>query len=103
VETHAAMYYAPATAYGITLAKNDVLTVSDQSSLDDAVLRAWTRTDGFGRTIESWKGDPQGDVKIAMIYDGLGRAAQNSNPFRPSAGETAIYTTTSYDLAGRVI
>jgi hypothetical protein len=103
VETHAAMYYAPATAYGITLTKNDVLTVSDQSSLDDAVLRAWTRTDGFGRTIESWKGDPQGDAKVAMIYDGLGRAAQNSNPFRPSAGETAIYTTTSYDLAGRVI
>jgi YD repeat-containing protein len=103
VESHAAMYYAPATAFGITLAKNDVLTVSDQASLDDAVLRAWTRTDGFGRTTEGWKRDPQGDVKAMTIYDGLGRAVQSSNPFRPSAGEVAIYTTTVYDLASRIV
>jgi RHS repeat-associated protein len=102
LEAHARMYYAPATAYGITLAKNDVMTVKDQTSLGDAVLRSWTHTDGFGRATESWNRDPQGDVKSTTIYDGLGRAKQASNPFRPSLGETAVYTTNAYDLAGRV-
>ncbi len=103
VESHAAMFYPPATACGITLVKNDVLTVSDQTTLDDAVLCSWTRTDGFGRPTESWKRDPQGDTKVIANYDGLGRARQTSNPFRPSLGETAVYSTTAYDLAGRVI
>src|SRR5207247_2359600 len=104
VESHAVMYYAPATnPFGITLTNNDVLTAKDQTSLDDSTLRAWTHTDGFGRTIESWSRDPQGDDKVATIYDALGRPKQTSNPFRPSLGESAIYTTTAWDFAGRVI
>ncbi len=102
VEAHSALYYAPATVFGITLANNDVLTAKDQSALDDAMLRSWTHTDGFGRTIESWSRDPQGDDKVATIYDGLGRQKQVSNPYRPSLGETPIYTTRVYDLASRV-
>ena len=39
---------------------------------------------------------------MITVYDGLGRVKQSSNPFRPSLGETALYTTTVYDLAGRV-
>jgi len=101
IENHATMYYAPATVFGITLTKNDALTVSDLNTLDDASLRAWTITDDFGRTTEAWKRDPSGDVKVAMIYDALGRVKQTSNPFRPTT-ETAAYTTISYDLAGRV-
>ena len=101
IENHAAMFYAPGTAFGITLARNDILTVKDQNTLDDAALRSWTVTDGFGRTKETWSRDPQGDVKVVTNYDALGRANQTSNPFRPSLGETAIYTTTIYDLAGR--
>jgi hypothetical protein len=34
VETHNAMVYAPATILGITLAKNDVLTVTDLNTVD---------------------------------------------------------------------
>lgn len=102
VESHAAMYYAPTTAFGISLTNNDVLTAKDQTSLDDATLRSWTRTDGFGRTVEAWSRDPQGDVKVVSILDALGRTKQISNPYRPSLGETPIYTTTVYDLAGRV-
>ena len=101
VETHTAMYYAPTTAFGITLSKNDTLTVSDLNTMDDASLRSWTVTDGFGRTTEGWTRDPQGDVKVITIYDGLGRAKQVSNPFRPGP-ESAAYTTTVYDLMGRV-
>jgi RHS repeat-associated protein len=102
VENHASMYYAPTTAFGITLSKNDVLTAKDQNNIDDGVLRSWTQTDGFGRTVGAWSGDPQGNVEITTIYDALGRAKQVSNPFRPSLSENAIYTTTVYDLAGRV-
>lgn len=101
VETHTTTYYAPQTVLGITLARNDILTVSDLNSVDDASIRAWTVTDGFGRTNEAWSRDPQGDVKVITIYDGLGRVKQTSNPFRPSS-ETALYTTSTYDLAGRV-
>lgn len=101
VETHVSNYYAPATVFGVTLAKNDVLTVSDLNDVDDASIRSWTVTDGFGRTRETWKRDPQGDVKVITNYDCLNRVKQISNPFR-SATESAVYTTTVYDLAGRV-
>ncbi|MBC8028532.1 MAG: RHS repeat-associated core domain-containing protein [Pyrinomonadaceae bacterium] len=103
VENHTSVFYAPATVFGITLAKNDVLTVKDQAAVGDAVLRSWTVTDGFGRTKESWSRDPQGDVKAITNYDALGRTSQTSNPFRPSLGETAVYTATAYDLAGRLL
>jgi RHS repeat-associated protein len=101
VESHTAMYYAPATVSGITLSKNDTLTVADLNTTGDGSLRSWTVTDGFGRTTQSWTGDPQGDVEVITIYDGLGRVKQVSNPFRP-ATESAAYTTTVYDLLGRV-
>ncbi|HJP91218.1 MAG TPA: hypothetical protein VJ875_04630, partial [Pyrinomonadaceae bacterium] len=101
VENHATIYYAPTTAFGITLAGNDVLTATDLNTLDDASIRSWTVTDGFGRTKETWKRDPLGDVKVVTVYDCLNRVTQSSNPFRP-ATETAVNTTTDYDLAGRV-
>jgi hypothetical protein len=101
VERHVSTYYAPTTIFGITLAKNDTLKASDLNTVDDGSIRSWTVTDGFGRTIESWKRDPSGDVKVIANYDGLGRVKQTSNPFRPPS-ESALYTTTAYDLAGRV-
>jgi len=102
-ETHARIYYAPSTTeFGITLSNNDVLTAKDQNNLDDKTLRSWTRTDGFGRTVEVWSRDPQGDVKMSSVFDSVGRTKQISNPYRPSLGETPIYTTTTYDLAGRI-
>ncbi|HEY3103129.1 MAG TPA: RHS repeat-associated core domain-containing protein [Pyrinomonadaceae bacterium] len=103
VESHAAMYYAPTTVFGISLTNSDVLAAKDQTNIDDAVLRSWTKTDGFGRTVEAWSKDPQGDVKLQTVYDALSRAKQVSNPYRPSLSETPVYTTTVYDLAGRVI
>ncbi len=113
LENHTAMYYAPQTnPFGITLTNNDVLSAKDQAAIDDGNLRSWTKTDGFGRTIESWthapdelyQGSPvSGDIVVKANYDGLGRTKQTSNPFRPAVlTETAQYTTTGYDLAGRV-
>jgi RHS repeat-associated protein len=101
VETHVSTFYAPAIVFGITLAKNDTLTAIDLNTVDDGSIRVWTVTDGYGRTTEEWKRDPTGNVKVVTTYDGLGRVKQTSNPFRP-ASEIAVYTTTVYDLAGRV-
>jgi RHS repeat-associated protein len=107
VESHTRIYYAgspnqPPASYGVTLSANDVLTAKDLSTKDDGNIRSWTKTDGFGRTTESWSRDSQGDIKVATIYDGFGRVKQISNPFRPSQSEPALYTTTAYDLAGRI-
>ena len=103
VQSRTLMYYAPVvTPFGITLARNDVLTARDQTVFTDSELRSWTVTDGFGRTKESWSRDPQGDVKVSTIYDALGRAKKVSDPFRPALGENAAYTITVYDLLGRI-
>ena len=105
VETHTAIYYAglnPLTVFGVTLTNNDVLTASDQVGLDDGNLRSWTKTDGFGRTTESWTADPQGNIKVATTYDGLGRAKRVTNPHRSTNDPTYGYADTTYDLAGRV-
>ena len=101
LETHSRMYYAPATVLQMTLTNNDVLSTQDQVSIDDEALRSWTRTDQFGRTIETWTRDPQGDVKVSTEYDKLGRVQKQSNPYRQS--ENPAYATSLYDLAGRVI
>ena len=71
------MYYAPATAFGITLSNNDVLTAKDQATVDDATLRSWTHTDGFGRAVETWSRGPAGNDKVATVYDSLGRVFVN--------------------------
>ncbi|HXM47136.1 MAG TPA: hypothetical protein VN956_04655, partial [Pyrinomonadaceae bacterium] len=103
IESHAAMYYAPmTTSFGITLTNNDVLTARDQNSIDDRMLRSWTHTDGFGRTIETWSRDPQGDDEVATIYDAWGRVSKQSNPYRPSVPETPVFSKSAYDLLGRV-
>ena len=102
LENHTAMYYAPTTAFGVTLTNNDVLTAKDQVGMDDGNLRSWARTDGFGRTIESWTEDPQGDVRVGTTYDGLGRAKRVTNPYRSTSDQTYGYADTTYDMLGRV-
>ncbi|HYV06506.1 MAG TPA: hypothetical protein VFB82_18060, partial [Blastocatellia bacterium] len=97
-ENHSAMYYAglnPLTVFGVTLTNNDVLTAKDQTSIDDAALRSWTKTDGFGRTTDAFTRDPQGDVKATTIYDGLGRTKRVTNPYRSTSDPTYGYTETT--------
>ncbi|HEY5883209.1 MAG TPA: hypothetical protein VIT88_00895, partial [Pyrinomonadaceae bacterium] len=102
VESHSVMCYAPGASPCDTISNNETLIATDQTTLADRNLRSWTVTDGFGRTKEAWQSDPQGNVKATMIYDALGRTKQASNPFRPSLGEAEVFTTTSYDLLGRI-
>src|SRR6266850_746334 len=41
-------------------------------------------------------------IQAVALVEHTGRVKQVSNPFRPALGETAVYTTTAYDLAGRL-
>ncbi|MEK6300230.1 MAG: RHS repeat-associated core domain-containing protein [Acidobacteriota bacterium] len=105
LENHTVMYYAglnPLTVFGVTLTNNDMLTAKDQSGIDDGNLRSWTKTDGFGRTLDSFARDPQGDVRTTATYDGLGRAKRITNPYRTTNDPTYGYTDTTFDLLGRV-
>ena len=103
LENHTAMYYAPQTnPFSISLTNNDVLTAKDQASINDGNLRSWTHTDGFGRTIQGFSHDLQGDVQVATTYDGLGRVKRLTNPFRSTGDPTYGYADKVYDLAGRV-
>ncbi|HBB95760.1 MAG TPA: hypothetical protein DC054_10250, partial [Blastocatellia bacterium] len=68
-----------------------------------------TIMDGFDRVVTSWQAEDgqKADaasftIRVDSVHDALGRVKQISNPYRPGAGESAIYTTTAYDLAGRV-
>jgi RHS repeat-associated protein len=103
-ENHTAMYYGglnPLTVYGVTLTNNDVLTANDQVGIDDGNLRSWVKTDGFGRTIDSFVSDPQGDIRTTATYDGLGRAKRITNPYRSTSDPAYGYTETTFDMLGR--
>jgi RHS repeat-associated protein len=63
--------------------------------------------DGLGRVTESQTSVPDsgGYVTVKRTYDGMGRMAQVSNPYKPAAmnpPESAVYTITAYDALSRV-
>lgn len=80
-----------------------ITTSSDQIGLNDNVLRSESRYDGLGRVTETRQYE-SGDNYIAKLtqYDALGRTSAASNPYRPTAGESPIWTTTDYDALGRI-
>lgn len=80
-----------------------VTTSSDQNTFNDNVLKTDSRYDGLGRVTETRRYEPD-DNYIATLtqYDALGRISAASNPYRPTAGETPVWTTTAYDDLGRV-
>jgi RHS repeat-associated protein len=102
LENHTAMYYAPQTNPFVTLTSNDVLTAKDQASINDGHILSWNHTDGFGRTIQGFSHDLQGDIQVATTYDGMGRVKRSTNPYRNTGESTYGYADTVYDLAGRV-
>jgi RHS repeat-associated protein len=69
-----------------------------------------TDFDGFDRAITSWRSEDglhassaSFTIRVNTVYDSLSRVKQVSNPYRPSETSTPVYTTTAYDLSGRVI
>jgi RHS repeat-associated protein len=62
----------------------------------DQLITSWTSEDGLHANFANYS------IRQDFQLDGLGRTVKVSNPYRPSAGEIAIYTTTEFDLSGRV-
>jgi YD repeat-containing protein len=58
-------------------------------------------TDGLARPTEVLQYDPAGNVHMVTHYDNMGRAQEVSAPYR--TGESAVYTSTTYDVLGRPV
>jgi RHS repeat-associated protein len=72
-------------------------------------LAAKTVHDGFSRDVTAFTAEDgqhansaSFTIRVDTEYDGLGRVKRISNPYRPGALETAAYTVSSYDVAGRI-
>lgn len=83
---------------------NRIVTVTgDLRIYGDNILKSETFYDGLGRTIKSHSYENASSYIVSeQKYDALGRVYQTSNPYRPSVGEQAIWTTTTYDALSRV-
>lgn len=62
-----------------------------------------THYDGIGRIRQVQHSDPQGDVYADTTYDGVGRKASQSTPYRSTNDATYGITSYSYDGLGRGI
>jgi RHS repeat-associated protein len=80
-----------------------ITTTGDLNTYGDNLVKSEVLYDGLGRTTEARQYETSSQyVSKQTQYDALGRASQVSNPFRPTLGETAVWTTTAYDALGRV-
>jgi RHS repeat-associated protein len=76
---------------------------NDLHSFTDHILKNERLYDGLGRTTETRQYEG-GSNYIAMrsSYDGMGRPAHTSNPFRPWKNESPVWNLTAFDALGRV-
>lgn len=80
-----------------------ITSTTDQNAYGDDLFKSETFYDGLGRTTETRQYESASAYIVTKRhYDALGRANQTSNPYRPSQSETALYTTSIYDMLGRV-
>jgi len=94
-------------------ANHRIQTTSDLNRLNDNLLRSEAFYDGLGRTVETRKYEANGGyvavqaVPLLTVQDPLTNlwraASKTSNPFRPGAGETPVWTTSLTDELGRSI
>jgi len=93
------------TTYSYSAAGIYPNTVTVQSTLDTTQdLTSISKFDGFLRTIEQRRTDPEGAVVSTTEYDASGRVAKVTNPFREFQSlPTNGYTTTSYDALDRIL
>ncbi len=86
-------------------------SVTVKTTLDNSAngrfLQSQSFFDGFLRTTEQHRTDPDGEVISQTTYDATGRVSSVTNPFRnndpnDTNGYTKGYTTTTYDPLDRV-
>lgn len=83
--------------------ENRTTTIAnDRCDYGDELLKKLIIHDGLGRMIETRSyEDANNYIAVLQAYDGMGRISSKSNPYRPNSGETAVFTTTTYDEFGR--
>jgi RHS repeat-associated protein len=72
--------------------------VQNSCSLSQSLITD-TQFDGLGRKSATVTHEDGNTIRIDQKYDGMGRIAQVSNPYRP--GDTQAWTVTSYDGLSR--
>jgi len=81
-----------------------VVSLADQASYSDGLIKAQSFYDGLGRSIETRKYEGGSNyIATQQQYDALGRTYRVSNPFRPWQSESAVWTTTAFDALSRSI
>jgi len=86
---------------------------TDLNAFNDNLIKSESFYDGLGRTVESRRYESDGNfiatksIPFVMVQDpetSVWRAAAKaSNPYRPSAGEQPVWTTSLSDSLGRAI
>lgn len=81
-----------------------ITTSSDRDANNDNLLVNSVVFDQMGRTSEmrQYEGGTN-YIATQSQYDAVGRKFKTSNPFRPWAGETPVWTTTAFDALDRTI
>jgi RHS repeat-associated protein len=91
------------TTYGYDDASLKITTTSDLRDYGDNLLKSEVFYDGLGRTTESRRYENSTQyIRTLTHYDTLGKVSEVSNPYRPTSGESPVWTTTTYDALGRV-
>ncbi|HKV36363.1 MAG TPA: RHS repeat-associated core domain-containing protein [Pyrinomonadaceae bacterium] len=81
-----------------------ITTSSDRDGDNDNLLVTSVLYDQMGRTIETRQYEGGGSyIAVQSQYDALDRLYKTSNPFRPLASETPVWTTTAFDDLGRTV
>ncbi|MBV8856146.1 MAG: RHS repeat protein, partial [Acidobacteria bacterium] len=91
------------TTYAYDDTNRKVTTTSDLSAYGDNKLKTTTFYDGLGRVVKTRRYETTTQyIETLTEYDLPGGASRASNPYRPTLGETPVWTTTEYDALGRV-
>jgi RHS repeat-associated protein len=85
-------------------ADRTITVTSDLNTNTDGLLINKLLYDQMGRTIETRQYEGGGNyISTKTQYDVLGRPYKSSNPFRPLQSESELWTTTTFDVLGRVV
>jgi|HubBroStandDraft_1064217.scaffolds.fasta_scaffold05558_3 hypothetical protein len=94
---------AAQTAYTYVDTPNSVsvTATSDQTSLNDNIIKTEILYDGLARKVQTEQYADCGYISVQQTYDAMGRPYTATNPYRPCLSEPVENTTTLYDALNR--
>ena len=91
------------TTYAYDDTGHKVTVKSDLNGFGDNLLKAETFYDGLGRAVKTRRYETGTQyIETLTEYDLADGASRASNPYRPTLGESPVWTKTEYDALGRV-